>query len=126
MSYFTKEKLAEIQREVQKAIVPVAEKHGFILGKNRATYTTVDCTMRIQIQAKPDDGTDPNKAVWDQYAHVFMLDKQDHGREFYLDGHKYTLTTIKPRNHKKPIITTRDDGQRYKFSPEQILAILRQ
>ena len=87
--------------EIEAAIDPILEKHGFKRGKTQRTYGEF---FQIKVQASPIGAPSPQANDFARYATLFDLPADALGREITLGGRRFTITGLNTRAPKNPVL----------------------
>ena len=121
--------LRTLNAAMQKALNTVAAEHGLQITLKAGSYEADGSrfTTKIEALAPNASGEIVSQEAKDfqNYATGYDLKPGDLGKVFQSNGHSYTISGMKPRSRKFPIIATRDDGKSYKFTAEAIVQNLK-
>ncbi|KKN65710.1 hypothetical protein LCGC14_0478490 [marine sediment metagenome] len=117
---FNRATVRNLMNECADALKVVADKYDLDLVRKSVTYQTNECPIAFKMitRATDDDGNviSPNENEWKRNAILFGMKASDFGKEFISNNRKYTISGIKPRSTKYPILARRSDGKVFKFS----------
>ena len=116
--------LRTLNAAMQKALDVVAAEHGLQLKIKSGTYEPDGSrfTTKLEVLAPNESGEIVSKEAQDfqKYATQYDLKADDLGKTFRSNGHGFTISGMKPRSRKFPILATRDDGKTFKFTAEAV------
>jgi hypothetical protein len=106
----------------EEALREVAEKYGLTVTVRGGSYDPNVGTFTPKIVFAEADAA---KNEFDMYAHLYMLNADDFGKEFVSRGHTYRVSGIKTRATKMPILATEVGTDKvYKFASEIVVKAL--
>jgi len=112
----TREVLRDLRYEINDAIEDIGKRFDINLVVGSANYTPHDFTFKLKGTVNDiGDGRPAAAAEWDKYRGRFQLHDVEFGSTFSLRGIQYTISGIKPRSPKFPILATDLAGKVYKF-----------
>ncbi len=116
---FNRHNLQEVREVIETALVTVREETGLNVQLGACRFQPNSATFKLEIQTVDEDGKafDEGAANFRVFARDFGLEPEDLGKVFVSNGIEYTVSGLKPRNRKYPIIATRADGKTFKFHP---------
>ena len=79
------------------------------------SYTAQNASVKIEISVMGEGGEIVTKEATDYDRYRDMHDLPERGTQFTSMGHTYTITGLKPRSRKFPVMATRADGKGFKF-----------
>lgn len=101
----------------------VANAYGIKI--NIGTMKYDDNTARFTVECvtinESGEALNSEAIAFKQCAALYDLKPSDLGRKFKSSGQTFTIVGCKPRSTRFPIIATREDGKRFKFSPHSIV-----
>lgn len=123
----TKEKVLDIQQDINCAIQEVAEKHGIQINMGNCRYNKNNATMSLKIATVSNNGNVNTKERenFKNFAIAYGLcpDFLDH--EFDHNGNQYKIIGLNTRAHKFPVIVREiSTGKNYKIKPDTLLRYL--
>lgn len=105
-----------------EALKPVQEEFGISIElKGGGNFTDGTLTKSLTFNVVSSDGV---TAEWKANCRRFGLYDEDYGRKFESKGKGYTVSGIKPRSPKFPVLATDADGTVYKFRIEGVRRLL--
>ena len=118
---FNKEKAQKINQDVEKAIQDVLKKHNVALTNNGGNYSDSSVTLKFTFTAK--DMKTRQKSFTTE-AQILNLPPDIVGQKFESNGRTHTISELRLRNRKYPVITEANDGKSYKFETATIKRLL--
>lgn len=119
MDTFTPPAVREIAADIKEALAAVEAKHGITFTTGGVSYN--DSTFRVKVEAALGRGVDVGKKDWDTYCRRFGFEPEHYGKKFTSNGREFTVSGIKPRSSKYPILATSSNGKTYKFHTSALL-----
>ncbi len=112
-----------------KACQDVAARHGLVVEAQDPTRVDLrwgfDAAFRVSIPLPDGTALDPERLRFDALAEAFELTSTDCGRQFSTGRELFRITGIAPRRTKYPVSAERiPDGQRFKFTSDQVALLL--
>ena len=119
----TKSKVQQLREDMNKALAAVGKKHGVTITAGNARFDDLSVTFKTEAKVNSVAGGKPvAQAEFERNARLVGLDPKDFGRVFIgASGVKFTVSGVKPRNRKYPVIATNARGVAYKFPVSAIL-----
>jgi hypothetical protein len=105
-----------LSRDIEAALGAVASRHGIIVKPGRGTYTGGHFTLKIECSTVGQDGVVNSKEAEDfkTYATLHDLQPEDLGKTVTFSFEKYTITGMRPKATRFPILAKRvRDGKVY-------------
>lgn len=112
---FDKPTLNALRPEINAALQEVAAKHGITIKLGNGTYTSVSADFKVSLKVEG-----AAESELDNWALFHDLPKGLFGRTFKSGGETYTISGVKPRSSKFPILATNSQGKTYKFPVETV------
>lgn len=110
-----------IHAEIDAALGAIAARHNIMLAKSRATFNAVELRCNTTFTVKGEDGQDlAAKTLFNAYAALYGLQKEDFGRMFKVGSQVFKITGINPKRKQYPISATGESGKAYKFPAESV------
>jgi len=115
---FNEQNLREIREALESALAIVEEETGLSIELGSCRFLPHSAKFKVEVKTVDRDGRafDEGAANFKVFAKDFGLEPEYLGRVFVSNSIEYTITGLKPRNKKYPIIATRADGKSFKFS----------
>jgi hypothetical protein len=118
-----RETAGEIRKEVERALSKAFEDRGLAVKVPRSRYTESSVMLDVEVCVVDADGNprDLEAEAFKANANRLGLDP-DILNETFEDwsGLRYTVTGLRTRNRKYPVICEGSDGRRYKMSADQV------
>lgn len=114
---FNKHNLGELREVIETALATASEETGLDIQLGRCRFSSDTATFKLEVKTVDEDGKafDENAANFKVFAEDFGLSPNDLGKTFVSSRVEYTISGLKPRNRKYPVIATRGDGKTFKF-----------
>jgi hypothetical protein len=111
----TRNVVRNIASDVESALADIAAKYNVVIERGGASFTSDNATLKLKISTISADGVINSAEATDfnTYKTVYGVTK-NLGESFYHNGTKYTITGLKPRSKKYPVIAT-NGSRSYKF-----------
>ena len=118
---FGRAEVRSLHAEIQKALEPIAAKHGLRLERKHCTYAPdeMPVSFKLLVTKLDADGNVMSTEAKDfvKYAKSYGFEPSDLGREFKIGRDTYRLYGLKPRSRKYPILAENvRTGKIYKFT----------
>jgi hypothetical protein len=128
---FNKQNLRALFAEVEKALAPLAEKHGLKLERKHCSFRDDELPVAFKfITVKIDangNAMDTRAKDFIKYASLYGLSEKDFLAEFTSNGDRFRITGFKPKARKYPVLAENvRTGKTYKFPVERVKAALAQ
>ena len=119
--------LEKVREELKHVLEPIGEKYGLQLQAGHCTFSPSNFTMKLEGSLVSEDGVVQTKEAeaFKSHADLFGLDPEDLGKQFRSCNDTYTITGLKTRAKKYPVVAVNERGQSYKFPAESVLTLLR-
>ncbi len=122
---FDRQQVRLLRDRMQAALDPLGSELQlkFIVGS--ASYTADNVRFKVEAATIKEDGQVVDQATTDfeLLAPHYGLKPTDLGREFSINGRRYTLTGLKPRCRRYPILARRD-GKTWKLPVAAVVIAL--
>jgi len=120
--------LQKVRDEISHCLEPLGEKHGIELKLGSCNYSFDNFTMKLEGSLVGDDGVVLTKEAVDfkKYAHWHGLVPEDLGKSFVHTNVVYTITGLKTRAKKYPIIIEDNKGRRRAIAAGSAKMLLKQ
>lgn len=117
--------LKKINDRMQSALTVVAKEFGIDIKVGNSKYDNDSAITKVELQVLDKDGNafDENAANFKVFAKDYGLSPDDLGKTFVANFAEYTITGLKPRNKKYPILAVGKNGKCYKFPSKLIQKI---
>lgn len=107
----------QFRLDFAKAVEGLEKQYDAQIALGSISYGDTKLTTKVTVTEKPKNGKSIEQVNFEQNCVIFGLKKSDYGREFQTHNGTYTLSGLKPRSPKYPILGTDEKGGRYKFQP---------
>lgn len=115
---FNRSNLREIRDIIDGALKDALEEYGLTAKMGNISFSGEDFTTKVTVSCGSDD--EAAQREWDKHAYKFGMESSDFGKTFMVRGKPYTVSGIKPRSSKYPIIAKDEKGKAYKFPPHMV------
>jgi hypothetical protein len=115
---FDRTNLRALAADIDAALKTVADKYGISLKERGCSFMANNATFKIEGAVIGSDGNTMTAERQDfiRYAEMYDLKTTDLGRLFTFNGEGYTITGLKSRSNKAPILAKSEkNGKSYKF-----------
>ncbi len=103
-----------LRKKLNDALTDLSEEYGLTIHAGNASYDDARVTFKVSLTIA---GHDQGKADFEQYAGLYGLKAEDHGREFSANGEAFRLVGVNLRSPKYCFAGERiSDGKRFKFT----------
>ena len=118
-----KHKLDKIRLDLNAALIEVGAMNGvkFKVGNMRYTSESVKITLDAFDTNGAGADTSVDQLAWNKGCAWFGFKEEDFGKKFSAGTRTFTISGLKPKNHKYPIIGSGPEGGRYKFEADRVL-----
>ena len=117
---FTRQNLRQVRADLILALSKVEIAHGITIEVGGIRFSPD--SFRVSLEAKTGgtgntsiDKADHAEAEFKLYAQSFGIKPSAFGTTFSYGGHEYTVSGIKPRSFKFPVLGTNANGKVFKF-----------
>ena len=125
MNEFTRANLKDLRKDIDNALKSVAEKHGLSLMLGNVRFTEDSFTGKLEARITDRVGEPTMAADFRSMAPSFGIPSSYLHRIVTINGKRYKIVGLKPRNRKYPIICENTaNGKRFKFSAFAIREVL--
>jgi hypothetical protein len=120
-----KQALQLLRTRIQTALFPLEVELDVNLRVGNCSFdpTGNNCTFKLEVAAKREDGTVVSKEAEDfkRFAKLEGFSPSDLGRKFISNGSEFEVCGYKARSYKRPILAKEiRTGKIYKFTSESI------
>lgn len=122
-----KQQTKQIADASKAALEAVAAEFGVAIEYKGGSYDSGSCIIKFEFADIGEGGIVKTREATDFQRHAtsYGLEASDLGREFTSNSHTFTITGLKTRARKMPIMATKNaDGRNYKFSADRIATLL--
>ena len=123
---FDKRNLREIRQRLEVAVSLIADETGLNIKVGSCRYRDDSATFKLEVCTVDKDGNsfDEDAANFKVFAEDVGLKETDLGKTFISNRTLYTITGLKPRARKYPILAKRADDKTFKFSAGMVKRLL--
>jgi len=116
----------KLQNELRAALEKFAQERGLSINLGSGRYGINDFRTTVTFVQASEDGEQSGAEVeFRKYTNMFGVSPDAFGKSFIQGRTKYTISGIKPRSRKFPILATTDKGQIFKFPVASINRFLK-
>ena len=115
INQFNRSNLKEVRDIINNALKDALAEHGLTANIGNITFTDEDFNTKLTVSCGTD--TDAARREWDKHAYKFGLNSTHFGKPFMHNGKQFTITGIKPKSTKYPILAKNASGKAFKFPP---------
>ena len=105
-----------IIREKMDAALASLEEIGIHAKATNISYQDQNATVKVEISVMGENGEVVSKEALDYERYREMYELPELGTTFTNRGTTYTITGLKPRSTKYPVLAMRADGKTFKFT----------
>jgi hypothetical protein len=111
---------------IKAALQPLAESLGVTITMGGGKYEAGYYDPKLRVSVVGADGTigSPEAAAFRQLAHLYGLKAEDLGKTFRAQGDTLTITGLRTRAAKRPIVARATSGKSYVFPAEDVKRLL--
>lgn len=122
MKTFTRDTTRTLANEVEAALQKLLADRGITVKYKGGSFTTNNATLKIEFATVSESGEVNTREASDfkALAKVYGLEPTDLGRTFTSGGVTYTITGLKSRSHRYPVLVKRNDGRTFKFPADRV------
>jgi len=118
---FDKKTLKTLRQDIDSALKSVADKHGLSLMLGNIRFNEHSFTGKLEARVTENPGEPTMAADFKALSMSYGIPASCLHRIVTLNGKRYKIVGLKPRNRKYPIICENvASGKRFKFSPFSI------
>ena len=111
-------KIQQLRSAIEAAIKPLELEHGVAFEVGSANYNRTGCKFNfnvVEAQSPDQKGMNFLELTFRAKCESFGLRADDFGKSFIAHGETFTISGLKPKNRKFPVIATDNNGGSYKF-----------
>ncbi len=113
---FNKVSAVLVRDEIKKTLRELAEELGLFISTGHGTFSPSELTLRLNISLQEGfDGKTGKQAEFERHAFAFGLKDNMFGRKFAFGGEIFTVSGIRPRARKNPVLATNSRGKEFIF-----------
>jgi hypothetical protein len=115
MNQFDKPTCRLLAEEIDRALQPVAERHGIVIQHGRGSFSPTNYTLKIECSVRLNGETvTPEAEAFKRYAEHYGLKPEDLGKIISHAGSQFRIVGLKPNSRRFPILAERlPDGKRF-------------
>jgi len=116
----------QLGQEIQQALQSIAEEHNLVIEYRGGTFDPNEgwYKPKLILKSKEIGGVDRNKAIWDENAEIWGLQKDDLGETFQYKGATWTIIGLAPSRSKFPVIVQNQSGKKMVYTVELVNELL--
>ena len=121
----TKELLTNVRADIDEAIAGLGHKYNLSISLRNITYGQQNATGKIEMSLLDEDGVvqTPLRTAWERHARFYQLDPTWLGQTFISNGSVHTITGLKVKAPKYPVLTESNDKS-YKWPAETVKRLM--
>jgi len=105
-----------IRDEVKKTLRELAENLGLFIDTGNGSYSDTELKISLKISLQEGfDGKTGKQTEFERHAFMFGLKDEMFGRKFVFGGEVFTISGIRPKARKKPVLATDSRGKEFIF-----------
>ena len=115
-----------IRKRLQATLMPLAKELGVVIDFGSCTFQTSNCRIQLKVAVLDPDG-EPVTEEADAFrrsAKLFGFEPADLGAEFIVQGQTYTISGLRPKSRKYPVIARAGNSKDYKYACRTVLEAL--
>lgn len=121
---FNKVSAVLIRDEVKKTLQELAEELGLFINTGSGTFSPSEFTIRLNISLQEGfDGKSGAQAEFERHSFGFGLKDKWFGKKFSYGGEIFTISGIRPKATKNPVLATNSKGKEFIF-PVDIVKVM--
>jgi len=121
---FNRPTVKKTRDKIQAALDTLSKELGCQIKVGGASFARdgSNCTFKLECATVSADGTVETKEVtaFREMASSYGLSPDDLGKAFFNAGEKFTISGLKPKANKYPILAVRSDGAEFKFPVDMV------
>jgi hypothetical protein len=112
--------------KIMDALKTIEDELGVTFTRGNGRFDSDSISFKITAMDRGENGEvqTPEAKDFVYYAVSFGLKADDLGRTFRQGGETFTITGMKPRSRKYPVLATSASGKTYKFGADSVKAML--
>lgn len=119
----TRNRIRQINADIEKALWSVAEKHGVEISVGNSSFTDVEYTTKLTVKTEGSEQREREQSR--EYAKMLGLPEGIVGRDFVMRGETCKVVRIDPKKRKYPVIIKKPNGKKYKVTVESVKMYLK-
>ena len=105
------------REDLNKALASLKTKYEAEIKVGAITFGNSNLKVKLDLTEKPKDGKSIEQVEFEKNCWKFGLKAEDYGKSFYSQGEMYSLTALKPRSPRFPVVGKSPfTGKSYKFT----------
>lgn len=111
---FDSSNLDEVRDQINNTLAAVLKQYGLTAKIGNIRYSSND--FRTTLTVSTGSNADAAQREFERHAYKFGLAVDLFGKSFMHHGEKFTITGIKPKSRKYPVLAKNAKGTTYKFT----------
>ena len=121
---FNKISAGMIRDDIKKELQDIGEKLGVFIETGSGSFTSTELGMRLNVTLREGyDGKSGKQAAFERNAFGFGLKDDMFGKKFSYGNEIFTISGIRPKARKKPVLATNSKGKEFIF-PVDIVKVM--
>lgn len=121
---FNKITAGMIRDDIKKELQDIGEKLGVFIEIGSGSFSPTEFGMRLNITLREGyDGKSGQQTQYERNAFMFDLPDKSFGKKFSYGGEIYTITGIRPKARKNPVLAVNSKGIEFIF-PVDIVKVM--
>lgn len=115
-----------LAERLKESVTPLADEFGIVIDVGNCSFNAKNCRFQLKLAVRDSNGnplTEESES-FKRFAEQFGFEAADLGRKFVHQGHPYTISGLRPKSRKYPVIAISRYGQEYTFSCKTVLQAL--
>ena len=122
---FDRPSIKTLRKDIDNALKSVADKHGLSLQLGNIRFNEHSFTGKLEARVTENPGEPTMATDFKALSMSYGIPASYLHSIVTLNGKRYKIVGLKPRNRKYPIICEKtDNGKRYKFSSDAIIKVM--
>lgn len=112
-----------VEEKIVETLKNIENELGVVIQGKGGTFSNNNYTMKLEIATIGNDGEVQTKDAenFKMYAKLYGMEKEDLGKEIYIEGKKVKIIGLMPRSKKYPILGEQtDNGKQFKYGLETV------
>jgi hypothetical protein len=108
MNEFDKTNCRLLAEEIERALEPVAERHGIVIQRGRGSFSPTNYTLKVECSVRLHGETVTREAeAFKRYAEHYGFKPEDLGKIISHGGRQFRIIGLKPLSRRFPILAER-------------------
>lgn len=123
MKTFNGSNIELLRRDINEALKAIEARHDIKIDVGGMRYSSTTVSIKVEAVALGNDenvGSHEESAFKSNAYRVRGISAAHFGKTFRSQGKSFTITALKPANHKYPVIARSSCGSSYKFPVSMI------